>query len=273
MIVNPKINESEEMEKVGKSQINTIVQNLAKDLKFNLSLVATFGTGIRAMYPVVDNLIKNSNLKIEATQENIVLLTITALCITYLEEKNNRQGSKEIVCHYCDGTGSIEDEKSCSICQGVGSIKSEVTKQDTDTLLAELKLRGIGDGIVKKVISCFRSIGNIFKIIFKNTPYVINRFIDMFGYTTLLIPSMNAISALVGQYNFDINNLTTNLLSVGLGVGTFLAKGGFNYLVNKLKDKFKLKVNPDLEQPIVAKSIDINDGDKNIDNQDLIKEQ
>lgn len=275
MIISPKVNESEETETVNKNQINKIAQNLANDLKFNFGLVATFGTGIRAMYPVVDNLIKNSTLKIEATQENIVLLTITALCITYLEERNNREGSKEIVCHDCNGNSvkNSKDEATCATCNGVGSIKSEVTKQDTDTLLAELKLRGIGDGIVKKVISCFRSIGNIFKIIFKNTPYVINGFIDMFGYNSLLIPSMNAISALIGQYHFDINNLAMNLLSVGLGVGTFLAKGGFNYLVNKLKDKYNLKINPDLEDSIVTKSIDINDGENSIEDQNLIKEQ
>ena len=278
MIVNPKLNESEDTKKMTKTELDRIISGLAKDLKFNFSLIGTFGTGIGAMIPVVDNLIKNGNLKIEATPENIVLLTITALCITYLEEKNNRVGASEIECHDCEGTGfqnpdDDSDETPCEICQGYGALKSKVTKEDTDTLLAELKLRGIGDGIVKKLIACFHSIGNIFKIIFRNTPYIINGFLDMFGYTALLIPSMHAITSLIGQYHFDMNNLPMNLLSVGLGVGAFLAKGGFNYLVSKLKDKFKLKINPNLSNPTFSKSIDINDGDKNIDNQDLIKEQ
>jgi hypothetical protein len=274
MIVNPKLNES-----VDDSHIKNILKSLSRDLKFNYNLVLTFGTGIKAMIPVVDNLIKNSKLNIELTTENLVLLTITALSITYLEEKNNRIGSEEIECLDCEGTGFENptndlDDNPCSICLGYGSIKSKVTKKDTDTLLAELKLRGIGDNIVKKVITCFKSIGNIFKIIFRNTPYIISGFLDMLGYTAILLPSMNAISALIGEYHFNIDTLPANLLSVGLGIGTFLAKNGFNYLVNKLKDKFNLKINPDLNNPTFLKSIDINDGDtKDMDNNKLIKEQ
>lgn len=277
-ILSPKLNESEDNDRTHKEQIDEIINKLANDLKFNFSLIGTFGTGITAMMPVVKNLIENGQLKIELTNENIVLLTITAICITYLEEKNNRGGEKEIECHDCEGTGfknhdDDTDDTPCDVCQGQGSIKSEVTKDDTDTLLAELKLRGIGDGIVKKVIACFHSIGNLCKIIFKNTPYIINGFLDLLGYTALLLPCMNAISSLIVKHNFDINNLPMNLLSVGLGVSTFLAKIGLNYLVNKLKDKFKLKINPDLENPTFTKTIDINDGDENIDKQDLIKEQ
>ena len=71
MIVNPKLNESEDTKKMTKTELDRIISGLAKDLKFNFSLIGTFGTGIGAMIPVVDNLIKNGNLKIEATLEKL----------------------------------------------------------------------------------------------------------------------------------------------------------------------------------------------------------
>lgn len=274
MIVNPKLNES-----VDDSHIQKILKGLAFDLKFNYSLVFTFGSGIRAMYPVVENLIKNGNLKVELNTENVVLLTIAALAITYLEEKNNKAGDDAVECPDCLGlgyTGEVEDgsDKDCESCGSTGIIKSEIKKSDVRTMLEELKLRGFGNGIVKKLVSCFKSIGNLFKILFKSTPYIISGFLDMFAYTAILIPAMNAVSWMVDKYDFNIETLPMNFLSIGVGVGTFLAKNGFNYLVNRLKDKLNIKVNPDLDKPTFARSYDIKDGEEgDLGKNTLIKEQ
>ena len=97
---------------------------------------------------------------------------------------------------------------------------------------------------------------------------------DMFAYTTLLIPSMNAIDWMIGKYDFNIETLPMNFLSVGIGVVTFLAKSGFNYLVDKLKNKLNIKINPDLGDPIITRTFDIKDGDGTYtDKKTLIKEQ
>jgi len=275
MIANPKINESS----IDDSHIQKILKGLAFDLKFNYSLVFTFGAGIRAMYPVVENLIKNGNLKVDLNPENIILLTIAALSITYLEEKNNKAGDDVVECPDCDGLGyhggeDDVDEEDCQSCDGTGILKSKVTKADARTILEELKLRGFGNGIVKKLVKCFKSIGNLIKIIFKNTPYIISGFLDMFAYTSILIPTMNAISWMVGKYEFNLETLPMNFLSIGVGVGTFLAKNGFNYLINKLKDKLNIKVNPDLDKPTVVRPYDIKDGDSvDMGKNSLIKEQ
>jgi len=258
---NPIIMESDDKE----STIKSILKGLSKDLKFNYSLVFTFGVGISVMFPIVENLIKNGNLKIELTMENIVLVSLASLAITYLEETNNKAGDDKVACE-CDGK-----DKKCEICQGKGYIKSDVSKKDAQTILEELKLRGIGNGIVKKMVSCFQSIGNIGKILFKNSAYVINGLIDMLGYTSLLIPTMNCINSLIGKYDLNMDTLPGNFLSIGFGVGTFLSKQGFDYLVKKLKTKIKTT---NLNVPTVVKPYDISDND--IDDKKLgklIKEQ
>ena len=81
-IANPIINESDSKD----SQIDSVLKRLSQDLKFNYGLVFTFGVGVRVMYPVVEGLISNGSLNIEPTLENIVLVCIAALTITYLEE-------------------------------------------------------------------------------------------------------------------------------------------------------------------------------------------
>ena len=92
-IANPKINESLE-----NSEVLSILKKLSQDLKFNYGLVFTFGVGVRVMYPIVEELIKNGNFKVEATKENIVLVCIAALTITYLEESKNKSGDEQIPC-------------------------------------------------------------------------------------------------------------------------------------------------------------------------------
>ena len=95
----------------------------------------------------------------------------------------------------------------------------------------------------------------------------------MFAYTSILIPTMNAISAMVGNYQLDLDTLPTNLISVGIGIGTLLAKNGFTYLINKLKSKFNIKDSDNNTLP-VFKSHDIKDGDtSNLGKSKLIKEQ
>ena len=259
-IANPTILESAEKN----SQIDGILKKLSQDLKFNYGLVFTFGVGVRVMYPIVEGLIKNGNLKVEATTENIVLVCIAALTITYLEESKNSAGDTEVPC-------DCEVKKSdCEICNGTGMIKSKVSKRDARTILEELKLRGIGNGIVKKMVECFKFLGSILKTLFRNTPYVINGLIDMLAYTAILVPVMNGISAIVGKYDLTIDSLMGNAAAISLGVTTFLAKYGFDWLVKKFKDKFGFDTKS-LDVPTVVKTYDPENND--LEGNKLIKEQ
>jgi hypothetical protein len=232
-IINPPLLESNDSEE----EILSILKNLQKDLKFNVKLIFTFGTGIASMYPIVQNLIQNQSLKIDMTTENIALLTLTSVCILSLEiDKDPR-----------------------------------VSKDDIKNLLTELKLRGIGNGIVKKMVNTFKSLGNLFKILFDNTSKTIRNVIEMFAYTSLLIPTMNALSSIVSEYNWTMDSVIGNLSSLGVGILTFLGKNGWDYLSKKLKKKTEL--NPDLDD-LEIKSKNFVGLDTPLDNQsDLIKEQ
>ena len=258
-IANPKINESLE-----NSEVMSILKKLSQDLKFNYGLVFTFGVGVRVMYPIVEELIKNGNFKVEATKENIVLVCIAALTITYLEESKNKSGDEQIPC-------DCETKKTdCEICDGTGMVKSIVKKRDARTILEELKLRGIGNGIIKKLVECFKFLGNILKTFFKNTPYVINGLIDMLAYTAILVPAMNGISAIVGKYDLTVDTLMGNAASLILGISAFLS----NYVFDWLVKKFKNVDDKSLDTPTAVKPYEIIDQESdNLKDNKLIKEQ
>lgn len=227
MLSNPLLNEN-----VDDKAWKQILDKVFSDLGLNYALITTFGTGIAAMYPIVNELIVNNKLKIEITQENMLLLTVAAVVIIYLEEK--KTGSTKI---------SIEMDE-------------DEIKENAKSLLTELKLRGIGNGIVKKVVKAFTSISNLVKVIFKNFKYVISGFIDMFAYTAMLVPTMNVFATFIDKYDMNLDSIIGNLLSVGVGVLSVVAKNSINYLVQKLGSKFNLdkdKIMKDLPEPSIKK--------------------
>jgi hypothetical protein len=129
-------------------------------------------------------------------------------------------------------------------------------KENAQSLLAELKLRGIGNGIVKKVVKSFQAIGNLIKIVFKNVNNVINGFVDMFAYTSLLLPCMNVLASFIDKYSLNLDTLQGNFLSIGVGVLTIIAKNGIDYIIKKLGDKFNLKkdkIMQDLDESPIKK--------------------
>lgn len=204
--------------------IEKMLKNLSKDLKLNMSLVLTFGAGIKAMYPIVENLIKNGNFRVGITPENIVLLSLTSISICYLEHSKN----------------------------------SDPIKKDIKSLLEELKMRGIGNGIVKIFVKVFKSLGSFIKNIFKNTGYAVSGLFEMLGYTSLMIPFMNAISSIVGKYELTPESLIGNLLSIGLSIGSFSGKNIINNILSKIKDKTKIDISPkSTDKDISIKSYDV----------------
>ena len=228
-----------------KSTLNKIVS----DLKLNFRLVATFGFGIGAFIPIVNQLMNNTNLSVELTKENVVLLTLTALSIIYLEEKNTKN--------------SVETDK--------------LTK-DSKSMLEELRMRGIGDGIVKKVINCLKATKSIFSTIGKHIGATIGGFMDMFAYASLLIPIMNGLTNVITKFHLNIDTMPQNFLSLAIGVGTLITKHGITYLLKKLKnklnisDKVEKEIEREIDTPTITKISNFNDTDSK-QSGDLIKEQ
>ena len=197
---------------IEESNWKEIKDKIVSDLKLNMKFVGTFGTGIGAFYPIVEAIMKNTNIPVEKTPEIIVMMTITAFSIIYLEEKKYKSSEEE-----------------------------EIVTKESKSLLEELKLRGVGNGIVKNIIKCFKSIKNIFNIISRRLGATIGGFIDMFAYTSLLIPIMNGILFLINKYEFDINGLIENFIGLSVGVRTIISKHGIVELIKRIKDKLAIK--------------------------------
>lgn len=229
------------------SAYKRVEKKVLSDLKLDMKLILTFGSGIGALYPVIDVMMKNLNLSgVDINIETVVLLTIASLTIVFLEEKKFKSPDEE--------SKLIKDSKS---------------------MLEELRMRGIGDGIVKKVIKSIQSIKNIFSIIGKHIGAVIGGVIDMFSYTSILIPIMNAILFIIGKYDMSIDNVIQNFFALGIGVSSRIAKHGLVELINKLKGKLnfnKEKVIDEIETPVIQKFATFGDSEKQEDG-DLIKEQ
>lgn len=232
--ISPSINESSDKYKDFENKI-------IKDLKLNLSIVGTFGAGLGALYPVVEKLVKNMQLNIDLTPDRVVLLTIAAFSIVYLEEKKSKMNAKQ----------------------------EESLTKDCKSMLEELKMAGIGNGIVKKLTEGLKSIKNIFKVIGKHTGAIVGGFIDMFAYAALSIPVLNGVMAIIGKYDLNLDSLITNFMGLAVGVGTLIAKHGIADILNRIKGVNKKKVIDEIETPVIQKF-----GDADIEQKDgeLIRE-
>lgn len=213
-----------------------VQKKIVSDLKLNSRLIGTFGTGIGAFYPVVNSLMANMGANIELTDETIVLATICAITIIFLEEKKFEKGSEE-----------------------------EQMLKDSKSMLEELKMNGVGNGIIKKIVKALKSTYNIFSIITKHIGAVVNGFTDMFAYTSMLIPVMNAINSIIDKYEFTPDTLVQNFIGLSIGVTTIAAKHSIVNIFDKLKDKFKDKFN--FSKKEIIKDIEENE----VDNLDLTK--
>lgn len=200
------INESSEV------NYKKIQRKVLSDLKLNSKLVLTFGTGINVFYPIVFELMEKMKISsLELTYDKVVLLTICAFTIIYLEEKKFKSAEEE-----------------------------EILTKDSKSMLEELKMMGIGNGIVKKIIKIFKSITSIFKIIGKHVGALAGGFMDMFAYTAMLIPIMNGILYVIGKYDLNMDNFIKNFIGLSIGVGTIIAKHGISIIVHKLKGSLNI---------------------------------
>lgn len=248
-VLDPYMKEPDEKYGIGdlSDSYKRVEKKVLSDLKLDSKLALTFGAGIGALYPIVEKLMKNMNIQsIEINTETIVLLTIASITIVFLEEKKDMDIAK----------------------------REKLTK-DSKSMLEELRMRGIGDGIVKKIIKALDSIKNIFSLIGKHIGAIIGGVIDMFAYTSILIPIMNAILFLIGKYDMTPDSVIQNFFSLGVGVSSRIAKHSLIELITKLKNKLNIdknKIIGEIETPVIQKFSNYVDQEPNQDG-DLIKEQ
>jgi hypothetical protein len=232
------------------STYKRIEKKVLSDLKLDTSLVLTFGFGIGALYPIIDEMMQNMSVtNIDVSKTSVVLLTIAAITIIFLEEKKTKNTQQE-----------------------------ETLIKDSKSLLEELRMRGIGDGIVKKVIKAINGVKNIFSTIAKHLGAAVGGVIDMFAYTAILIPIMNGIFYIIGKYDMGVDQVISNFFSLSTGVATRIAKHGLVELLDRLRKLIspssKREIIDEIETPVIQKFGDIHYGDSESEQEgDLIKEQ
>lgn len=263
LIPNPEGNtEEDELSKY--DSYKRVEKKVLSDLKLDTKLILTFGSGIGALYPVVSKMMENLGLSgVEINRETVVLLTIACLTIVYLEENKTKSISPKTM------------QKISKNMRGSTEELDELTK-NSKSMLEELRMRGIGDGIVKKVNKSIESIKNVFFTISKHVGAMVGGVIDMLGYTANLIPIMNFILWIIGKYDMSVDHVIQNFFSLGLGITTRIAKHALVEIVNKLKgiisNKAKEEIIDELETPVIQRFNDIRDKDSEQEG-DLIKEQ
>ena len=91
----------------------------------------------------------------------------------------------------------------------------------------------------------------------------------MFAYTSLLIPIMNGVMAVIHKYDLTIDTLPQNFLGLAAGIITLIAKHGIIEIIRRIKDKFNIdkeEVLNDLDVPVIQKFATFGDADKNQQN-------
>ena len=235
---------NESIKDKSKKDIKKILKKVKKDLNINFNIIGVYGAGITSLYTLVETFL--SDLKIELNTESIVLATICSLTIIYMEEKKN---DKDI----------SDDTKDIS--------------NDSKNMLAELKLRGIGNGIIKKIVSIFYTIKKIFKVITKHIDIVIINFVDLFAYTSLLISVLRSIHFVVEKNSISIDNFIDCFSGLAMGIATLTSKHILIEIIDKLKKKINIDKSSieDIEVVKHKSDNDIVDNDK--DKDDMIQEQ
>lgn len=179
-----------------------ILNNIVKYLKLNVAIIFSFGTGMELLIPIVRNLCENGELKINLTIETVAMMTLTAVTIAYLEEAKEEKLRRQL-------------------------------EKDSRSLLEEMKLRGVGNGIIKKIVRCIKSIGSLAKLIFRHKKTVVTSFFEMFGYAALCVPILNGLKTLVGTYQMTLDSFSHNISTLLLGIGGLSVKSIINWFSNR----------------------------------------
>jgi len=209
-VENPIISESESND----DNFKKACEDIFSKLGFNIELALTFGTGVKLFYPIVSKFVDNLQLEIKPTFEDVVLLCITVMSIIYLRYKKEPPISAD----------DIKNKLNPEIQMKFGNPRK----------------------LVEKLVLSFKHIYEFIKKFPKLFGVALNNIFDMFTYTSILIPVMNAIALFCSKYDLTPNNLVGNLASLGVGIATITSKRLVDFVSNKLgKDKGRSPIEDD----------------------------
>ena len=229
-----QVNEASKYNKykrVQNSELKKLKSAVKGDIHLNFGLIASFGAGIGALYPIVDSLISLTGPSLDT--RTVVLLTIAGV--------------------YMIVQGEIKDAE-----------EKKVITAETKAILEELKLAGFpnvatgtkdgsDNSVLNKIVKVLKSIKKIFnsvkgyiekagltKMLRRATINTTSGFADMFAYTAMLAPIMNSINAVIEFSDMDLNSFIANTAIFIAGIATIIAKHGANFFVSKMRNFFNL---------------------------------
>jgi uncharacterized protein (UPF0335 family) len=250
------INESKtsnKYRKVQNSEIKRLKSAVKGDIQLNFGLIASFGAGIGALYPIVDSLISLSGPSLDA--RTVVLLTMAGV--------------------YMIVQGEVKDANE----------KKEITAE-TKAILEELKLAGFpnvatgtkdgsDNSILNKIVKVLKSIYNIFtniknyieksgfsKMLKRATINTTSGFADMFAYTAMLAPIMNSINAVIELSPMRLDDFIANTAVFILGIVTIITKHGIRFFVSKMRNFLNLEEDEKEEIKSDLKNVNSNSSGK-----------
>lgn len=189
-------------------EYQVIKKELIKDLKIDLKLLNNFENSIDILIPFVKNILKNTK-NIEVNKQNTVLTSISISFIIYLEkEKNN------------------DEEKLTKV---------------SKSLLEELRLRGIGNGIIKDIIKSLDIIKNLIAFFYKYFKKDIITFTQLFSLKNIDCAFHN-ISSIVSEYDMSIENINQNFNNIITGNSSVILKKDIIKLLDCFEELNKSKI-------------------------------
>ena len=220
---------------INESSNNNHLNDIVNTLNLNKNIIDIYNSiNFDVLFNIVKELISNDNLNIELNDKNITQSTLSLILISLkndIEKTNNLKYYK-----------SVDD-----------------LKNDIRDILEELKLEGIGNGIIKKISTILDQIYDFFKLISKDIQ--INNIKTLFDIisndklsNTILFPIYNYIK----KNNVSMSSLEKTISYMNSNTSVFSTEP----IINAISKSF----NTDIE-------IDIHDSDISNKNNDIINEQ
>jgi len=197
---------------------NEILHNGFMDkLKIHKILVKKYKDILSTLDILTLFLIKNSNLELD--EKMISLFTIAALSVCILEEEKFLTEFK---------------------------FKKEDYEIEIKSILEELKMSGIGNGLVKSLSEIFKSIFNMSKILFKSKDIY-----NSFNEPNLL----KSIVLYIKRYKLSINDFLTNFDGLIDTIhNVYIKTGKLDDIKNKLS---KISQKPDIDKVFTINEINL----------------
>lgn len=211
-----KLSKTNELKETEDGENKDLVNKISKDLKVDLSELKQFKKSISVFLPVIECILSNVS-NIENDEEVNILSTIATSFIICLEKEKNSN--------------------------------EEYLTKASRTLLEELKLRGVGNGMVKKIIKSLESIKNFISFIYSYMDKDIDNFNDLISIKGVS-NVFKILSDIILEYKMSNEDIIMNFNNISSGVSLSISKENINSIIDSLEDIDKLnksKISKDIE--------------------------